>query len=170
MVSFAIIQQNFIKKGVLDETNSFKEFIQYSNDTKQFIQYFENRVYYVRTGGLNDKIIYSEEEINKGAVSDIYDTEVETEVKNKDRLIFKNGEFSKEILFNENGFDVRYILPKNSEKLTVKTEIMPDYYTIFNNGKNSLNIEKRPASIDCLIIRECLNSGYGLTLVELKNI
>ena len=129
------------------EPYSFREFIQYSNDTKEFINYFENRVYYVRTGGLNDKIIYSEEEINKGAVSDIYDTEVETEVKNKDRLIFKNGEFSKEILFNENGFDVRYILPKNSEKLTVKTEIMPDYYTILNNGKNSLNIEKTGSKV-----------------------
>ncbi|MEE1898954.1 hypothetical protein V1389_11440 [Flavobacterium rakeshii] len=35
---------------------------------------------------------------------------------------------------------------------------------------NSLNIEKRPASIDCLIIRKCISGGYGLTLVELKDI
>ncbi len=33
---------------------------------------------------------------------------------------------------------------------------------------NSLNIEKRPPSIDCLIVRECITKGYGLTLVELK--
>lgn len=39
-----------------------------------------------------------------------------------------------------------------------------------DNYYNSLNIEKRPASIDCLIIRKCLSSGYGLTLVELKKI
>lgn len=35
---------------------------------------------------------------------------------------------------------------------------------------NSLNIEARPASIDCLIIRNCIGGGLGLTLVELKNI
>lgn len=35
---------------------------------------------------------------------------------------------------------------------------------------NSLNIEKRPKSIDCLIIRKCKDAGFGLTLVELKDI
>src|SRR5689334_19562823 len=35
---------------------------------------------------------------------------------------------------------------------------------------NSLGLEETPPSIDCFIIRKCLNGGYGLTLVELKNI
>lgn len=35
---------------------------------------------------------------------------------------------------------------------------------------NSLNIEKRPPSIDCLIIYKCKNNNsYSATLVELKN-
>lgn len=38
-----------------------------------------------------------------------------------------------------------------------------DYY-------NSLGEGDTPASIDCLIIRKCAETGYGLTLVELKNI
>jgi hypothetical protein len=38
-----------------------------------------------------------------------------------------------------------------------------DYY-------NSLGLGETPASVDCLIIRKCLISDYGLTLVELKNI
>jgi len=35
---------------------------------------------------------------------------------------------------------------------------------------NSLNIEFRPASVDCLIIRKCIETDFGLTLVELKDI
>lgn len=35
---------------------------------------------------------------------------------------------------------------------------------------NSLNLERTPASVDCLIVRKCIDTGYGLTLVELKNI
>ena len=50
--------------------------------------------------------------------------------------------------------------------------IPQDSYVILkvDNYYNSLNIEHRPASIDCLIIRKCEESGYGMTLVELKNI
>ena len=35
---------------------------------------------------------------------------------------------------------------------------------------NSLGLEKTPPSLDCMIIRKCLVSGFGLTLVELKEI
>lgn len=35
---------------------------------------------------------------------------------------------------------------------------------------NSLNLPLTPPSIDCLIIRECANGSFGMTLVELKNI
>ena len=47
-----------------------------------------------------------------------------------------------------------------------------DSYAIIkvDNYYNSFNIEHRPTSIDCLIIRECEDKGYGLTLVELKKI
>lgn len=39
-----------------------------------------------------------------------------------------------------------------------------------DNYYNSLNLEATPPSIDCLIIRKCIKTGYGLTLVELKKI
>jgi len=35
---------------------------------------------------------------------------------------------------------------------------------------NSFNIEKRPASIDCLIIQYCGDNNYRLYLIELKNV
>jgi hypothetical protein len=35
---------------------------------------------------------------------------------------------------------------------------------------NGLKLAKTPPSPDCLIIRKCEYSGYGLTIVELKNI
>jgi len=35
---------------------------------------------------------------------------------------------------------------------------------------NSLGMEKTPPSVDCLIVRKCDPNGYGLTLVELKDI
>jgi hypothetical protein len=38
------------------------------------------------------------------------------------------------------------------------------YYNSLALGKNT------PPSIDCVIIRKCLRSGYGLTLVELKSV
>jgi hypothetical protein len=34
---------------------------------------------------------------------------------------------------------------------------------------NSLNIERRPKSPDCLILVTCPNGGFALTIVELKN-
>lgn len=39
-----------------------------------------------------------------------------------------------------------------------------DYYNSLNLGKDT------PPSPDCLIIRKCEHTGYGLTIVELKNI
>jgi hypothetical protein len=61
---------------------------------------------------------------------------------------------------------------ENGICVSIDESVSIESYAIIkvDNYYNSLNIEKRPASIDCLIIRKCLNSGYGLTLVELKNI
>ncbi|HQE33061.1 MAG TPA: hypothetical protein PLZ71_01065 [Flavobacterium alvei] len=61
---------------------------------------------------------------------------------------------------------------ENGVCVSFEDDIDPNSYVIIKVDQfyNSLNIEKRPASIDCLIIRKCLISGYGLTLVELKNI
>lgn len=51
-------------------------------------------------------------------------------------------------------------------------KIDPKDYVIIKVDQyyNSLNIAKRPASVDCLIVRKCTPRGLGLTLVELKNI
>ena len=61
---------------------------------------------------------------------------------------------------------------ENGICVTFDDEISPDSYVILKVDKyyNSLNIELRPASVDCLIIRKCIKTGYGMTLVELKNI
>lgn len=61
---------------------------------------------------------------------------------------------------------------ENGICVTFDKNISPNSYAIIKVDKfyNSLNIEKRPPSIDCLIIRECIDTGYGMTLVELKNI
>lgn len=61
---------------------------------------------------------------------------------------------------------------ENDVCVTFDDGINPNSYVILKVDKfyNSLNVEKRPASIDCLIIRKCIKTGYGLTLVELKNI
>jgi len=61
---------------------------------------------------------------------------------------------------------------ENEVCVTFDNEVSPDSYIILKVDKyyNSLNIEFRPASVDCLIIRECVNTGYGITLVELKKI
>ena len=59
---------------------------------------------------------------------------------------------------------------ENEVCVTFDNEISPNSYVILKVDKfyNSLNIEFRPASVDCLIIRECVKKGYGITLVELK--
>jgi len=61
---------------------------------------------------------------------------------------------------------------ENEISVTFDDGISPSDYAIVkvDNYYNSLNLEKTPASIDCLIVRKCINSGYGLTLVELKKI
>ena len=61
---------------------------------------------------------------------------------------------------------------ENGVCITFDEQILSESYVILKVDKfyNSLNVELRPASIDCLIIRKCKNSGFGLTLVELKNI
>lgn len=61
---------------------------------------------------------------------------------------------------------------ENDISVTFDDKLNADDYVIIkvDDYYNSLNIEKRPASVDCLIVRKCVDNGYGLTLVELKNI
>jgi hypothetical protein len=61
---------------------------------------------------------------------------------------------------------------ENEICVTFDEGIHPSSYAIIKVDKyyNDLKLEKTPASIDCLIVRECIKAGYGLTLVELKNI
>lgn len=61
---------------------------------------------------------------------------------------------------------------ENDVCVTFHEDISRENYIIIkvDDYYNSLNIEQRPPSLDCLIIRKCLSTGYGLTLVELKNI
>lgn len=62
---------------------------------------------------------------------------------------------------------------ENGICVTFDEGILPNSYVIIKVDKfyNGLKLGKKtPASIDCLIVRKCKQSGYGLTLVELKNI
>ncbi len=61
---------------------------------------------------------------------------------------------------------------ENNICVTLDENIETKSYVILKVDKfyNDLKIANRPPSIDCLIIRECEKIGYGLTLVELKNI
>ncbi len=62
---------------------------------------------------------------------------------------------------------------ENGISITFDESISTESYVIIQIDKyyNSLRLgDNTPASIDCLIVRECINTGYGLTLVELKNI
>lgn len=61
---------------------------------------------------------------------------------------------------------------ENGICVSFDADVEPNSYVIIKVDKyyNSLNIQRRPASVDCLIIRECIERGYGLTLVELKKI
>ena len=61
---------------------------------------------------------------------------------------------------------------ENGICVTFDESVLPDSYVIIRVDQfyNSFNVKERPASVDCLIIRKCQNTGYGLTLVELKKI
>jgi hypothetical protein len=61
---------------------------------------------------------------------------------------------------------------ENEICVTFEEGITPSDLVIIKVDKfyNSLKLGKTPPSIDCLIIRKCIKSGYGLTLVELKSI
>ncbi len=61
---------------------------------------------------------------------------------------------------------------ENEVSVTFKEDVAKDSYIIIkvDDYYNSLGLAKPPASLDCLIIRQCLNTGFGLTLVELKSI
>jgi len=61
---------------------------------------------------------------------------------------------------------------ENGVCVSFSEDLSNDDYVIIKVDKyyNSLNILARPASPDCLIIRKCVRNGYGLAIVELKNI
>ena len=62
---------------------------------------------------------------------------------------------------------------ENEICVSFDNNISPNTYAIIkvDTYYNSLKLgRKTPASIDCLIVRECIKTGYGLTLVELKKI
>lgn len=60
---------------------------------------------------------------------------------------------------------------ENKICVTFDKAISANSYAIIkvDNFYNSQHLGKEtPASVDCLIVRKCINGGYGLTLVELK--
>lgn len=61
---------------------------------------------------------------------------------------------------------------ENEVCVTFDKSVSEDSYVIIKVDKyyNSLKLEKTPASTDCLIIRKCIKTGLGLTVVELKDI
>ena len=62
---------------------------------------------------------------------------------------------------------------ENEIYISFDKDVLPETYAIIkvDNYYNSLKLGKKtPASIDCLIIRECIKTGFGLTLVELKKV
>ncbi|MBL7767493.1 MAG: hypothetical protein JNK20_00885 [Flavipsychrobacter sp.] len=61
---------------------------------------------------------------------------------------------------------------ENGICVTFDDDTSKDDYLILKVDKYyaSLKLEKTPPSVDCVIIRKCKNGGYGLTIVELKNI
>ena len=61
---------------------------------------------------------------------------------------------------------------ENNISVTFHEDVARESYIIIkvDDYYNSLGIEKRPPSLDCLIIRRCVGTGFGLTLVELKDI
>lgn len=61
---------------------------------------------------------------------------------------------------------------ENGVCITFDSDIAEDNYVVIkvDDYYKSLKLDKIPASPDCLIIRKCVNGGYGLTIGELKNI
>lgn len=61
---------------------------------------------------------------------------------------------------------------ENEVSITFNEDVAKDSYIIIKVDRyyNSLGLAETPPSLDCLIIRRCLNTGFGLTLVELKDI
>ena len=61
---------------------------------------------------------------------------------------------------------------ENGFSTNIDPSIPLEKYVIIkvDNYYNSLNIEKRPASPDCLIVLECTNNEYKIYIIELKNI
>jgi len=59
---------------------------------------------------------------------------------------------------------------ENNVCITFADDVSPESYVIIKVDKyyNSLNLGNTPRSVDCLIIRKCINGDFGLTLVELK--
>lgn len=62
---------------------------------------------------------------------------------------------------------------ENDVSVTFHPDIFDDSYIIIkvDDFYNSLKLGKEtPPSLDCLIVRRCLDTGFGITLVELKDI
>lgn len=61
---------------------------------------------------------------------------------------------------------------ENNVSVTFAEDVANESYIIIkvDDFYNSLGLGETPPSLDCLIIRRCLITGFGLTLVELKEI
>jgi hypothetical protein len=61
---------------------------------------------------------------------------------------------------------------ENEVCVSISSDVDPESVVILkvDDFYNAQNIEFRPKSIDCLIFRSCKDGGYGIVLVELKNI
>jgi hypothetical protein len=61
---------------------------------------------------------------------------------------------------------------ENDVCITFADEVGQELYVVIkvDDYYNALGLTRTPAAPDCLIIRQCLDGGYGLTIGELKSI
>lgn len=132
------LDENYYDGNIQIKPFSFSDFIRFLNGNDQFIEYFSRNSYFVRTGGLNERVLYKNQE---GNIAEIFNASTVVTMEN-DKIEFSVGEFKKVIIFIKDGIRVDYKLPEAAEGIVVESEFQPDYFTILNRGIDALEIHK----------------------------
>jgi len=143
-----------------------KDNVRFMTGSDDLLEYLRDTKFNVRQKALNEKLLLEKENGFEYIITDIYKAEMDYSISNNSQLVFKYNNFIKTISFDENGFNIKYQLPKEVKGIKIVSEFQPDYYAMINNGQKSIETESIENGI---IVKNVITNNNLIIKTDVEN-
>ena len=143
-----------------------KDNVRFMTGSDDLLEYLRDTKFNVRQKALNEKLLLEKENGFEYIITDIYKAEMDYSISNNSQLVFKYNNFIKTISFDENGFNIKYQLPKDVKGIKIVSEFQPDYYAMINNGQKSIETESIENGI---IVKNVITNNNLIIKTDVEN-